>query len=160
MYDATTISPVPGGVGLDLPQIPPDPCEEGPNLRDPRPVKGRAVDICALRDLEPTVAVAARVDGVQVALVRMPDDTVYAVDHRDPRTGTCTMARGIVGSKGDEPTIAAPLYKEVYSLLSGRCLSDTGHSLVTHPVEVRDGRVMVLARQWGTAEHRPSSITA
>lgn len=111
------------------------------------PVTGRSVDVCALAQLEPVVAVAARVDGVQIAIVRMPDDTVYAVDHRDPRTGACTLARGIVGSKNGEPTIAAPLYKEVYSLATGCCLSNPDYSVVTHPVEVHDGRVLVTARR-------------
>lgn len=110
-----------------------------------QPVTGRAVDVCALADLEPAVAVAARVDGIQIALVRLPDDTVHAVDHRDPRTGSCTIARGIVGSKNGEPTIAAPLYKEVYSLITGACLSNQDYRLLTHPVEVTDGRVRVTA---------------
>lgn len=111
------------------------------------PVTGRSVEVCSLEDLEPVTAAAARVDGVQIALVRLPGDVVYAVDHRDPRTGSCTIARGIVGSKGGEPTIAAPLYKEVYSLVTGRCLSSPQYRLVTHVVDVRDGRVFVMVRQ-------------
>ncbi|MDO5619100.1 nitrite reductase small subunit NirD [Kocuria sp.] len=110
-------------------------------------VTGEPVAVCLLNALEPAVAVAARVDGVQIAVVRLPDGSVYAVDHKDPRTGSCTMARGIVGSKNGEPTLAAPLYKEVYSLVSGRCLTNPEFDLVTHPVEVRDGRVFVTARR-------------
>lgn len=124
-----------------------------PSSAEVLPVTGNAVEVCALAQLESAMAVAARVDGVQIALVRLPDDTVYAVDHRDPRTGSCTVARGIVGSKQGEPTIATPLYKEVYSLVTGMCLSNPDYRLVTHPVEVVDGRVYVTAR-------RPAPIAA
>lgn len=108
---------------------------------------GNAVRVCSLDQLEKVVAVAARVDGVQIALVRLPDDRVLAVDHRDPRTGSCTMARGIVGSKNGEPTIAAPLFKEVYSLVTGDCLTNDQYRLMTHDVQIRSGEVFVAPRR-------------
>lgn len=100
-------------------------------------------DVCALTDLEPLWGEAARVAGRQVALYRVDATTVLAADHRDPRTGACVMARGILGSRGAAVTVASPLHKEVYDLGSGRCLSGDGPELPVHPVLVRDGRVLV-----------------
>ncbi|MUN63717.1 nitrite reductase small subunit NirD [Kocuria sediminis] len=100
-------------------------------------------DVCALTDLEPLWGEAARVAGRQVALYRVDATTVLAADHRDPRTGACVMARGILGSRGAAVTVASPLHKEVYDLGSGRCLSGEGPELPVHPVLVRDGRVLV-----------------
>lgn len=100
-------------------------------------------DVCALADLEPLWGEAARVAGRQVALYRVDATTVLAADHRDPRTGACVMARGILGSRGSAVTVASPLHKEVYDLATGRCLSGDGPALPVHPAEVRDGRVRV-----------------
>ena len=100
-------------------------------------------DVCALADLEPLWGEAARVAGRQVALYRVDATTVLAADHRDPRTGACVMARGILGSRGPAVTVASPLHKEVYDLASGRCLTGDGPALPVHPAEVRDGRVLV-----------------
>ncbi|MFF0904398.1 UNVERIFIED_CONTAM: nitrite reductase small subunit NirD [Kocuria sp. CPCC 205316] len=110
----------------------------------PIPAAGRAWhDVCALADLEPLWGEAARVAGRQVALYRVDATTVLAADHRDPRTGACVMARGILGSRGPAVTVASPLHKEVYDLATGRCLTGDGPALPVHPAEVRDGRVLV-----------------
>ena len=100
-------------------------------------------DVCALTDLEPLWGEAARVAGRQVALYRVDATTVLAADHRDPRTGACVMARGILGSRGTAVTVASPLHKEVYDLATGLCLTGDGPALPVHPAEVRDGRVLV-----------------
>lgn len=100
-------------------------------------------DVCALADLEPLWGEAARVAGRQVALFRVDDTTVLAADHRDPRTGACVMARGILGSRGAAVTVASPLHKEIYDLASGQCLSGDGPGLPVHPVAVCNGRVLV-----------------
>lgn len=100
-------------------------------------------DVCALADLEPLWGEAARVAGRQVALYRVDATTVLAADHRDPRTGACVMARGILGSRGPAVTVASPLHKEVYDLATGLCLTGDGPALPVHLAEVRDGRVLV-----------------
>lgn len=86
---------------------------------------------------------AALVDGVQVALIRLTDDRVFAVDHWDPVAKANVMARGIVGSKGDTPTLASPIHKQVYSLEYGECLSEEGTALRAYEVRVEDGHVEV-----------------
>ena len=65
------------------------------------------------------------------------------MSHRDPGTHAYVMARGIVGSKGDRPTIASPLLKQVYDLGTGACFADPELTLRTFPTRVVDGYVEV-----------------
>jgi nitrite reductase (NADH) small subunit len=102
------------------------------------------VDVCGLDALEPFWGEAALVAGHQIALVRLPGERVLAVGNLDPVAGAHVMSRGIVGSRGDRPTIASPLHKEVYDLESGERLGADGPGLGSHPVRVTGGRVEVL----------------
>lgn len=102
--------------------------------------------VCALTDLAPERGAVALVDGVQVAVFRLADDTVHAVQQLDPFSGAYVMARGIVGTRGDAPTVASPMYKQVFDLRTGRCLETVGREpehLRTWPVRVAGGAVYV-----------------
>jgi nitrite reductase (NADH) small subunit len=102
--------------------------------------------LCRLEDLVPERGVAALVGGEQVALVRLHDDRVLAVQQRDPYTGAYVLSRGIVGNRGDAPTIASPLHKQVFDLRTGACLEPMGGdpvTLRTWPVRVEDGLVLL-----------------
>lgn len=46
--------------------------------------------------------------------------TRWATSTRSPGRG---RLRGIVGDRGGEPTVASPLYKQVFALRDGRCLA-------------------------------------
>jgi nitrite reductase (NADH) small subunit len=48
------------------------------------------------------------------------------------------MARGLVGTRGDSPTVASPVHKQVFDLLSGVCLDDPAVALAVHAVAVDD----------------------
>lgn len=103
-------------------------------------------EVCSLSDLPRERGAAALVDGVQVALFRTHDDRVFAVQQHDPYSGANVLSRGIVGSRGDTPTVASPMYKQVFDLRTGTCLDPVGKEpvgLVTYPVEVREGVVLV-----------------
>ena len=101
------------------------------------------VRACAVTDLEPGWGEVALLDARRVALVRVTGEEVYAVDHHDPHTGAPVMARGIVGSRGDRPTIASPLHKEVYDLGTGECFTDPTLSLGTYRTRVVGGMIEV-----------------
>ena len=106
------------------------------------------VPVCRLADLPRERGTAALVAGVQVALFRTFDDSVYAVQQHDPYSGAAVLSRGIVGTRGDMPTVASPMYKQVFDLRTGACLDPVGRepqALRTWPVEVRDGTVHVAA---------------
>ena len=102
------------------------------------------VPVCRYDELEPERGVAALVDGVQVAIFLLSDGTVLAVGHRDPWSGANVIARGIVGTRGDVPTVASPMFKQVFDLRTGVCLDDPTVTLGNHPVQVgADGLVRV-----------------
>ncbi|WP_273653032.1 nitrite reductase small subunit NirD [Cellulomonas fimi] len=109
-----------------------------------------STDVCGLDALVPERGAAALVDGVQVALFRLADDTVLAVQNRDPFAGANVVARGIVGSVGDTPTVTSPMHKQVWDLRTGECLDTGGKTprddvvdLATWTADVVAGRVLV-----------------
>ena len=109
-----------------------------------------STDVCPLDALVPERGAAALVDGVQVALFRLADDTVLAVQNRDPFAGANVVARGIVGSLGDTPTVTSPMHKQVWDLRTGACLDTGGKTprddvvdLATWTADVVAGRVLV-----------------
>ena len=102
--------------------------------------------ICPQERVEPERGVAALVRGEQVAIFRTYEGQLFAIENRDPIAGANVMSRGIVGSRGDAPTVASPLHKEVYDLRTGECLDVSGVAVRTFPVRVRDGMVEVGAR--------------
>lgn len=100
------------------------------------------VRVCALGDLERERGLAALIDDQQVALFRTHEDRVHAVQQLDPYSGAFVMSRGIVGTKGDAPTVASPMYKQVFDLRTGMCLETQGkdeQTLQVWPVAVDAG---------------------
>jgi nitrite reductase (NADH) small subunit len=105
------------------------------------------VSVCAYDDLVPERAVAALVGETQVALVRTYDGQLYAVGNHDPFSGAYVMSRGIVGTSGGMPTLASPMYKQVFDLRTGVCLTDEGVRIPTYPVACREGVVSIGVRE-------------
>ena len=103
----------------------------------------RWVRICAYERIQPERGVAALVDGVQVAVFRTFDGVLHAVGNRDPFTGAFVLSRGIVGTRGDVPTVASPLHKQVFDLRTGQCLDDPERAVPVFSVRVVDGMVEV-----------------
>jgi nitrite reductase (NADH) small subunit len=99
--------------------------------------------VCDYDDLLPERGVAALVEGVQVALFRCHDGSLHATGNRDPYTGAMVLSRGIVGSRGDAPTVASPLHKQVFDLRTGACIDDETTVVPVFPVRLRDGTVEV-----------------
>ena len=101
--------------------------------------------LCGLEDLVAHSGVVAWHQGQQVALFYLPGQPheLYALDNRDPRSGANVIGRGIVGHLGGQPVVAAPLYKQHFSLIDGHCLEDPGQSLRTWPVRLVSGQVEI-----------------
>jgi len=100
-------------------------------------------DVIRVDDLEPELGVPALVAGRSVAVFKTHDGQVHALSNHDPKTQAPVMARGIVGSRGDIPTVASPLYKTVFDLRTGQCLDDENVALPRYDVRVADGIVQV-----------------
>ncbi|MFH8250096.1 nitrite reductase small subunit NirD [Microbacterium sp. B2969] len=102
------------------------------------------VRICTLDDLEIERGRAALLGDTQVALFLTHGGRVFAVSNLDPYSGAHVISRGIVGTKQDAPTVASPMYKQVFDLRTGVCLDTQGKepaALTVWPVAVRDGDV-------------------
>ncbi|MCW2877578.1 MAG: nitrite reductase [Sphaerisporangium sp.] len=101
------------------------------------------VPICPYDDLIPERGAAALVRGRQVALFRAFDGRLFAVGNRDPFSGAYVISRGITGTRGDEPVVATPMHKQVFSLVTGVCLDDPATAVPTYPIRVTNGTVEV-----------------
>lgn len=104
--------------------------------------------VCALDDIWPNMGVCALVEDSQVkdrqiAIFRMQDDLLYAIDNYDPQSDANVLSRGIIGDLGGEHVVASPIYKHHYQLRTGICVEDADICLRTYPVELRDGTVWV-----------------
>ena len=109
------------------------------------PMEGTVV--CELDRIDPESGVAALVDGEAVAVFRLEDDAVYAVANYDPFSGASVLARGIVGSRGEVPTVASPMHKQVFDLRTGQCLDDAAVRVSTYETAVVDGLIVVGGRR-------------
>lgn len=100
--------------------------------------------VCSLHDLVPNAGVAALVNGHQIALFYLPTETpcLYAIDNWDPVGKANVLSRGIVGDIQGELVVASPLYKQHFSLHTGRCLEKSA-SVQVWPVFVEGDTVLV-----------------
>lgn len=98
---------------------------------------------CRYEQLTAERGVAALVGGSAVALFRLHDGSLHALSNVDPFSGASVLSRGIVGDRRGVPTVASPVYKQVFDLRTGLCLDDPAVAVATFPVRVVDGVVEV-----------------
>ncbi|MCE4025240.1 nitrite reductase small subunit NirD [Microbacterium sp. Au-Mic1] len=118
----------------------------GPRVVSSRTAPARTAweRVCHVDDLEPSWGEAVLIRMRQIAVFLLSPREVYAVSHADPAAdGAPVMARGIVGSRGDRPTVASPLHKEVYDLGTGECFSDPALLLRTFRTRIVGGFIEI-----------------
>lgn len=124
-------------------------CSGGPAPEAPAPLTGATgtpTRVCALSDLLPERGAGVLLGEHRVALFRLADGTVLAVQQRDPYSGANVIGRGIVGDVAGTPTVTSPMYKQVWDLRTGACLDPVGKDPVdlrTYPVVVDGDDVLV-----------------
>ena len=101
------------------------------------------VRVCRYEEVLPERPVAALIGRRQVAVVRLNDGSVRAVDNRDPFSHAQVMARGIVGNRGEVAILVSPMHKQAFDLQSGCCLDDARVQLQVHDVRVYGGCIEV-----------------
>lgn len=97
-------------------------------------------DVLPETAVEEGEAVGVRVAGTPVALYRV-DGAIYATSN------VCTHAFALM-SDGylDGDVIECPLHQAAFEVKTGKCIAGPAvDPLATYPVEVRDGRVWVMA---------------
>ena len=102
--------------------------------------------VCDVDDVLDCSGVCALVDDEQVAIFRVAD-AFFALENLDPFSGANVLARGIVGDVKGELVVASPVYKQHFSLKTGRCVEDEAVALRTWNCGVLDGRVWVESRR-------------
>src|SRR5260221_4646198 len=106
-----------------------------------------AIRVCRLEDIVPDTGVAALVDGEQVAVFRLDDDSVHAVGNLDPFSRAHVLSRGIVGDLKGALVVASPVYKQHFDLRTGRCVEDAAARIPVYTARVEEGWVVVEPRK-------------
>ena len=102
------------------------------------------VEVCALDDITPNTGVGALIENQQIALFRVGHEKrVYALSNQDPFSKAFVMSRGILGDLQGERVVASPIYKQHFSLATGRCLEDKDQKLLVFPSKIENGKVWV-----------------
>jgi nitrite reductase (NADH) small subunit len=103
--------------------------------------------VCRIDDIEVEGGVVALVEGAAVAIFRTHDGNVYAMSNWDPFSNASVLSRGIVGTRGEVPFVASPMYKQAFDLRTGQCLDDAAVQIPAYDVRVVDGTVLVGSRR-------------
>ena len=101
--------------------------------------------VCRIDEIVPDTGVCALVDSEQVAIFRLRDDALFAIDNVDPRSGAAVLSRGLVGNRGEHIVVASPLHKQHFDLRTGECLEEAQYNV--RAWEVRRWGDMVLVRR-------------
>jgi len=81
-------------------------------------------------------------DGYQVAVYNFTSrGSWYATQATCPHRRDAVLARGLLGTQGEEPKVACPMHKKTFSLVTGAGLGDPQYAVRVFPVEVRGDEV-------------------
>ena len=103
------------------------------------------VAVCRLEDIVPNTGVCALVGERQIAVFRLDDDSVFAIENRDPFSRANVLSRGIVGDLKGEVAVASPVYKQHFNLATGQCMEDPDVRIAVFPARVDGDAVLVQA---------------
>jgi nitrite reductase (NADH) small subunit len=67
----------------------------------------------------------------------------YACQNLCPHKMQMALSRGIIGSTEGEPKVACPFHKRTFSLRTGACINAADEGIITFPVKVEDGYVLI-----------------
>lgn len=107
--------------------------------------------VCNATDLVKNSGICALVtlngEPHQVAIFHLPESEkqIYAIDNWDPLGNANVLSRGMVGNIGEEIVVASPLYKQHFSLSTGKCLEDEDICVPVFSVTLEDDGVYLAA---------------
>jgi NAD(P)H-dependent nitrite reductase small subunit len=97
-------------------------------------------DVLEHRTSSSSPSAASRLPHVAVFRIQ---EKIYAVGNHDPISGANVLSRGIVGDLKGELVVASPIYKQHFSLLTGRCVEDASVRIPVYDAKVEEGVVIV-----------------
>lgn len=98
------------------------------------------IDIAALADIPREGARVVRTPQGCAAIFRTATDQVFALDDRCPHKGG-PLSEGIVHGT----QVTCPLHNWVFDMATGQAQGADEGRVATHPVQVRDGRILLDA---------------
>lgn len=102
------------------------------------------LDICSLASIGSDSGVCALVKDAQVAIFRVGNSNeLYAIDNFDPFSKANVLSRGLIGDLKGELMVASPVYKQHFSLITGKCFEEEDVQLKTYKVRVEKERVEI-----------------
>ena len=103
------------------------------------------IAIFSLNELQEDSGACVLINDVQIAVFYLPKETppLYALHNWDPLGKANVLYRGIVGDINGELVVASPLYKQHYSLGTGRCLEDEATRVPTYEISLEGDSVIV-----------------
>ncbi len=114
--------------------------------RDDTPAEERTswVHVGAVADVPADGGRAFDHDGVQIAIFHFARrGEWYATENVCPHRRDSVLARGLLGTQGDEAKVACPMHKKTFSLRTGKGLSDPDYSVRTFAVQCRGDEIFV-----------------
>lgn len=106
--------------------------------------------ICETTDLVKDSGISALIansagEDEQVAIFHIPnsEEKIYAVGNYDPIGQANVLYRGLVGCINDEPVVSSPLYKQHYSLKTGRCLQEE-KTIAVYDIRIENEQVQLF----------------
>lgn len=106
---------------------------------------GNWVTVCQESDLTPGTGVCALLEGDQVAIFQLSKNkSLYAISNYDPIAKANVLSRGLTGSINDELVVASPIYKQHFSLQTGRCIENDDQTIKIYKVRIDSGNVQLL----------------
>jgi len=104
--------------------------------------------VCRGDDIVPNTGVCALVNGRQIAVFKLEDESVYAIDNFDPFSEANVLSRGIVGDLKGEVVVASPIYKQHFNLKSGQCVEEQDVKLAVYPARIENDMIWVNLKVW------------
>ena len=102
--------------------------------------------VCSIQDLIRGAGVCVLFNDEQVAIFQdMKGEHLYALSNFDPFGEANVLSRGIIGSLGEKPVVASPLYKQHFCLESGLCLEDESVSVPSYSIR-KEGEYIQLSK--------------
>jgi len=86
--------------------------------------KQESIYVCRKEQLIANSGVCVLLGSDQVAVFYLPeeDPCIYGISNWDPIGKANVLSRGIVGDVDGELVVASPLYKQHFSLVTGKCV--------------------------------------
>lgn len=99
---------------------------------------------CAAEEVPANGGVCVKYGNEQIALFHFARrNEWYATQNECPHRKQMALSRGMIGAQGDEPKVACPFHKKVFSLKTGECISGDVCSIATYQVKVEEGIVYI-----------------